>query len=66
MICKNCGKKFNSILSDCCPYCGTDNSFEDDSNLTFLMMADSIEEDESNNDDSFDDFDEETNEDDDI
>ena len=64
MICKNCGKKFNSILSDYCPYCGTDNSFEDDSNFTFLMLADAIEEDLDN--DSFDEFDEETNEDDDI
>ena len=50
MKCKKCGKEFNSILSDYCPYCGTDNSFEDDSNFTFLMLVDSIIEDEEDDD----------------
>ena len=26
MKCKNCGKEFIGIISDICPFCGTDNS----------------------------------------
>ena len=26
MKCKHCGKEFVSLLSDICPYCGTDNA----------------------------------------